>query len=213
MDHKRALPILLLVFLMSILVIGVASANNGSDGTVSGTLLLDGEPLAGVQVFLGINPGIPTFEARSTCTDSSGVFRFENVPFNTPLISIAGLDANVPGCDNAKFVDPTSNPEHPLLGKILLIGTIEADTIIDPVEVPRFPDEEPGLTAHIRSALKFCYDKHKNDKAVKQVNIYLRQVDEMESEGVLDSETADWYRSYGGDLLFQFSHAANCPAP
>jgi hypothetical protein len=206
-----------MVFLMSILVMGGASADNGSDyGTISGTLLLDGEPLVGVQVFLGINPpfGNPGFEGHSTCTDLSGVFKFENVPFNTPLISVTGLDGRVPGCDNGKFVDPTSNPEHPLVGTILLrFGTmIEANTVIDPVEVPRFPDEEPGLTAHVRSALKFCYDKHMNDEAVKQVDTYLRQVDEKEVEGVLDSDAADWYRSFGDGLLFQFSFAGNCPA-
>ncbi len=39
---KRALPALLMVFLMSVLVIVVASAN-GPDGTISGSLLLDGE--------------------------------------------------------------------------------------------------------------------------------------------------------------------------
>ena len=193
-------------------------AAQGGVGSVTGVIELDGNPLVGVEVFLGINPprGAPGFEARSTCTDSTGVFAFHDVPLGQPLISVTGQGGEVPGCDNPKFVDPSSHPPHPLVPETLIgFGTVlEGDHDIGTVEIERLPDERRGLVILARSALWACYDRGNHHWAARIVEFFLQRVDVLEERGKLDPDNADLLRTWGGSMMFGLENNINefCPA-
>lgn len=84
--------------------VGVSAVSAADTGTVEGAVYFDGEPLVGVQVFLG-NPGLQMF----MCTGADGRFKFVDVPAGVTLASAtgAGVDA---GCSNSQFLSPTGTP-------------------------------------------------------------------------------------------------------
>jgi hypothetical protein len=91
---------MVLLFAVSLVLTSAATTAIAADsGTVSGTVELDGKPLPDVEVFLWV--GHP----RLTCTDSSGEFLFEDVPFNVGLLSATGF-GSPERCKNFRFRAP-----------------------------------------------------------------------------------------------------------
>lgn len=98
-DRKHRLGLVLLFAMSLVLTSAVTVATAAESGTVSGTVELDGQPLPDVEVFLWANG------ARLTCTDSNGEFVFEDVPFDTRLLSATG-PGHPEHCKNYRFKAP-----------------------------------------------------------------------------------------------------------
>jgi hypothetical protein len=90
--------------LSSFLLSPAPAAHADEFGVVEGIVQVEGVPLGGVEVFLGIGFGEGS-EGRHVCTEADGTFRFEDVPLYTPLISATGV-ALALDCPNANFVMP-----------------------------------------------------------------------------------------------------------
>ncbi|MCP3977372.1 MAG: calcium-binding protein [bacterium] len=89
-----------LMFAVSLLLTAtVSTAGADSTGTVTGSVMLDGKALPGVEVFLWA--GYP----RLTCTTANGEFTFDDVPFGIDLVSATGT-GSPEHCDNYRFLAP-----------------------------------------------------------------------------------------------------------
>jgi hypothetical protein len=99
---------LLVVVSVAVLFVSlvVYSASAADPGTVEGAVYFEGEPLPGVEVFLGTGGVLPPMHV---CTDGSGRFKFTGVPAGAPLVSATGPAVALP-CANAEFVSPTGFP-------------------------------------------------------------------------------------------------------
>ena len=99
---RRALVLAIVVVLFSSLM--AASALAADQGVVEGAVYAEGEPLVGVEVFLGGDGA-----ARYVCTDASGRFRFTGVTADVPLVAATGPAVSLP-CVNGAFVDANGAP-------------------------------------------------------------------------------------------------------
>ena len=202
-----ATVVALLAAVLLVLPFGSASVAQGT-GAVSGVVRLDGQPLAGVAVFLGVNS-----TDRHTCTDANGAFVFTNVPLHTLLVAATGPGVQLHGCPNEKFVDQAAVPARPLLTQFYdhVNGfppfpsfQITADKFDVNFDVTRLPNDVPSLTADARSALNACYDDLDPSAATAQAEAFLDEVDARETGGDLDAATAALMRVFGNNLVFVF---------
>ncbi|MDH3731811.1 MAG: Ig-like domain-containing protein, partial [Acidimicrobiia bacterium] len=81
----------------------VAITTGPATGTVSGVVRHAGSPLAGVEVWLGLNADL------YTCTAGDGTFAFEDAPTGVPLVAATGPAFSLP-CTNAAFVNGSGQP-------------------------------------------------------------------------------------------------------
>jgi len=197
-----------LAALLLVVPIGVSSAAEDG-GVVSGVVLLDGQPVVGAEVFLGMPDS-----ALHACTDTDGAFEFTDVPFDSPLISATGPGVQLDGCANEKFLDPGAL-DRPLIVQyydhrdsgfdgfqVSAADPAKSDVNFD---VIRLPNVIPQLTADALGALSSCYDSHDPVGATTEIQAFLTQVDDKETGGELDGATAARMRTYGNSLLFVFS--------
>ncbi len=147
------------------LVPGVAGAVHEPDGdqdiaelpwwvgvTVSGSVLVDGAPLADVEVFLAPD--------NWTCTDADGEFSFTDQRPDLDLVAVTGRGVT-PDCVNAAFVDADGRPllavEH--TGIDLYAGDqnlefhVERSPAMESVTVERFTSDP----AECPDPLSFCW--------------------------------------------------------
>ncbi len=213
---KRKLAVLVAIAL--ILPLGTAgTAQTVATGTISGVVRLDGQPVAGVEVWLGIDLNGPNAESRFACTGADGSFSFVGVPLNVTLSSATGHGVQLQGrCTNQEFLDLVSVPVRPLLtqyyrtdpgGPIasFVIAGNKADLNYD---LMRVPDPEPTLTAVAVSALNTCYTDLDAAGATSQGQTYVTEVDLMEANSEIDSVTADLMRLFGANLSSIFASPA-----
>ena len=213
MTGRRRMIICLAVVVGLLSAASVSNASTPPTGSVTGMVLLDGQPLAGVEVFLGILPGPynPEFEARYTCTDDTGAFEFPDVPLEHQLISAVGPEVYpaIP-CDNPKFFDPTTTPQRPLVAQFFnhhnsrIFDSFAAPAVIR-YDVVRLPNDHPGTNNLARQALNFCYDHVDTDKALSFLAKHLEMVDKLVAKGHLDPAAAQLMRDYGDVLTVNFA--------
>ena len=201
----RRVRILIVVATLGLMLVPAVPASGNGAGDLSGTLHLDGAPLAGVEVFLGVNAPFtnPGFERRFICTDVNGGFLFSDVPFDTPLVMIAGSGVEG-GCDNEKFVDTSTTPPHPMKHEVLIpfFWELTVTTDLGVFDIQRIPDDHAGIVAHARKVLDFCFDKGNGVNALEHLHTMLDLVDEKEASGEVSAESAEALRFYGLQLSF-----------
>lgn len=182
-------------------------------GTLSARLQVAGRPLAGVQVFLGTNPGAGTDDPRFTCTDDAGDFSFDDVPLATPLIMITGPSDG--GCANPKFVDPSADPPYPMVHQTLFASgsRIEADTNLGVFQVGRLPDDDPAIVEQARSLLEACYDLGDGEAARLGVAAIHDLTDRGEADGTISEASVSTLRWYLQNLDFQFAEGTHPACP
>ena len=169
------------------LFISVSAVANGGD-TISGTVSLDGEPLAGVEVFIG--PDI------HTCTDSNG--RYEVAVGSTGFIASGPQVDASSGCSNPRFIDSDGTP----LMVAKAPGFVVAPAVVD-LSVERLPSDIPGFYQKLRSALNNCYNGDGASTA-DLLNGFDEKVDRAlnKHNPKLSQDAADDYRAYAEDLRF-----------
>jgi heat shock protein HslJ len=94
-------------------LVDVATNTVGNDfylemGRVYGQVLHAGQPLANVEVFLGIFSD--PFEAHHMCTDADGLFEFTDVPTNMMYVAATGRSVSGLACENGDFVNAEGIP-------------------------------------------------------------------------------------------------------
>lgn len=171
----------------SMLFISVSAVANGGD-TISGTVSLDNEPLAGVEVFIG--PDI------HTCTDSNG--EYEVTVVSTGFIASGPQVDASSGCSNPRFIDSDGTP----LMVAKAPGFVEAPAVVD-LSVERLPSGTPGFYQKLRSALNNCYDGDGASTA-DLLNGIDEKVDRAlnKDKPKLSQDAADDYKAYAEDLRF-----------
>ena len=176
------------------LFISVSAVANGGD-TISGTVSLDGVPLAGVEVFIG--PDI------HTCTDSDG--RYEVTVVSTGFIASGPQVDASSGCSNPRFIDVDGTP----LMVAKAPGVVEAPAVVD-LSVERLPSDTPGFYQKLSSALSNCYNGDGASTA-DLLNGFDEKVDRAlnKHKPKLSQDAADDYRAYAEDL--RFISGAVCP--
>jgi hypothetical protein len=204
---KRIVVGAALAVLLLVVPLGASSAAEDG-GVVSGVVLLDGQPVAGAEVFLGI-----AGSALHVCTDSDGAFEFTDVPFDSPLFSATGQGTQLDRCANDKFLDPAAD-DRPLVVQFFDHRDSGVDefqiSAADPVksdvdfDVVRLPNVIPQLTADAVGALSSCYDSHRPIQATAQIQAFLDEVNARETGGELDGATAARMRAFGNNLVFVF---------
>jgi hypothetical protein len=102
----RSRLILLVSSVVFLMVVGTVPTVAAVTGTVEGAVYFEGEPLPGVEVFLGTGGALPPMHV---CTDAGGRFKFTGVPAGATLVSATGPAVALP-CANAEFVSPTGVP-------------------------------------------------------------------------------------------------------
>ena len=181
-------------------------ADDGT-GVLFGRLEVDGLPLAGVEVFLGITvSGIRA--RRFTCTDATGTFVFSGVPLDSPLISFTGPSAER-NCDNYLFVDPDASPSHPLaITQVLRADQgIRGDRNLGVLAVPRLPGT-PELAEATLAVLSTCFDGNLVAARV-HFETYKRLIGELSAAGSLTAQEVSVLEGEKGSL--QFTLDGGCP--
>jgi hypothetical protein len=178
----------------SMLFISVSAVANGGN-TISGTVSLDGVPLAGVEVFIG--PDV------HTCTDSNG--RYEVTVASTEFIASGPQVDASSGCSNPRFVDSDGTP----LMVAKAPGPAVAPAVVN-LLVERLPSDTPGFYQKLRSALNNCYDGDGASTA-DLLNGFDEKVDRAlnKDKPKLSQDAADNYMAYAEDL--RFISGAVCP--
>lgn len=154
---------------------------------------MDGEPLAGVEVFAG-----PT---SYTCTDSNG--RYEFTVASTGFIASGPQVDEDSGCSNPRFVDSDGTP----LMAAKAPGFVEAPAVVD-LSVERLPMEKPGFYQKLKSALNNCYAGD-GVSAADLLDGFDEKVDRALDKSKVSQAAADKYKEYAGDL--RFISGAVCP--
>lgn len=198
----RALVLGLLSALLVSSLLAVPSTADSHVGTLSGTVELDGEGLAGVAVFLGYGEG-----PRYACTDQNGDFSFANVPLATALVAATGPtipSSTVPvtGCDNPLFLDPEATPPRPLATTYFFGGgdTITGDTHVV-VSVPRVPEVGDIVTLAVEVVV-LCQREGKPQAAQSSLDAYTQEVADQETAGNLTADQVDILTTHGAALQF-----------
>ncbi len=208
---RRLLTLLTAMMLGVGMMPGVASAEDA--GSVSGTVRLDGVPLAGVAVTLWGD------EVRTTCTDANGEFEFSELPLNTEFFAATGPDWDF-GCENAKFFDPASNPNRPLMPQFYDHSNSSA-LVVPPTaffapnaeinfDVIRLPVDRLAINNDARLAMIYCFDEADANTARAFIDRLLDKVDKDEGKGKIGSVAANRYRTYAA--IVTWSWGVTCPA-
>ncbi len=169
-----------LVLAILLTALPLASAGADGEGEVTGTVTLNGQPLAGVEVFLAAG------KALYTCTDENGEFEFADVDefFYAATGPAVALD-----CENAKFVDDEGNPLQVAIDDDGGWAGATVDFNVEPL-----PEDHRGTFNRLSLALGNCYDG--NGAAAADI------LADFEVPEKLAPELAEIYLSYAGTLRF-----------
>ena len=182
-------------------------------GELTATLLVGDGPLAGVQVFLGINAPSTNadVEARFACSDDEGVVRFSDVPLDTPLIAVTGPGVNA-GCSNSLFVDPEALTVQPLATTLVLTPgeTIDGDTDLGSWTVSPLPG---GLAVAIKAigVIISCLGEGDFASARGHFEGYEKRVEEQRTAGNLTPAEVDLLDRNAESLRFTLDSDSGCP--
>ncbi|UCG39828.1 MAG: extracellular solute-binding protein, partial [Acidimicrobiia bacterium] len=196
--------------------IGIDGIRFGALHTLSGSVLFEGEPLIGVEVFAQTESG-----PRFTCTNDLGEFAFEGV--DSAEMVATGPAVSDTGCTNPMFVaNPDANPEN---FRLLLTATaqgleLDSDVTLDPIHVEELPkpprqlaDADDPVLDPLREALVACYSGFP-EIVWGNLDGYAEGLGEFESQDPSDGKKkgqgkdpwaltpadADAYRTYAHDL-------------
>jgi len=196
-----------LVLVFGLLTIGVAAsgASSPTTGSISGTVMLDGEPLAGVSVSIW-TPFEPEMGGWDTCTDGNGDYEISDVPLDVEFFSGVGASFGVLECENAKYFDLAGHPPWPLVKQFYDHSNLSVlaepptafsapRTDID-FDVIRLPDDSRAIVSFARRAKVFCFDRADGVMARSFLDKMTREINRGEDEGRIDPATAELYRSY-----------------
>ena len=167
----------------------MAASPGVADNHVTGTVFLDGAPLAGVEVFLGQNGN-----ARYVCTGEDGSFSFEGSSAGVGFLATGPAVSE--DCENQKFIDDAGNP-------LVVASLLGPEKSGDQLRVERLPRDHPGFFHQLKTALYNCYD-HSGGATADILEDFGSRLDEAWAAGQkkLSQEAFDTYHNYAGTLAF-----------
>lgn len=213
MKHLR-ITLLVAILLSTIMIIPTQSQPVSAQDSpvVDGFVVMqDGDPMPGVEVFLGIMSD--PFEARYTCTDASGYFSFMDVPVDTPMIAAVGFEVEFgEPCANPYFLAPDGQP--------LLIQTFDSISGGGSYDTFTIPSGSAGMSMtfnpelwstngnatlnnSIIRSIRF-FQRGQPRIAVRQMQFFKRYVNVMQARGLIDRETADALKNHADVLIDLF---------
>lgn len=221
-SRLRVLVALVLVLAVAVVVAPVAAndAASGSavlarqGGSVTGEVLLDGNPLAGVEVWIGEFGSGGLAASHYACTDASGEFTISGVSLSTDLRAAVGIEVNhAQPCSNPLYLDLSHAPRGlPLLtqywngknaeapGDSFTLDSSETSQHLEFNVVPWPIADQPVLINTLLNAIEQFHDG-RPDQAIRRAEHFRRQVDRLERRGTLSAAEADDLRDYTDNLI------------
>lgn len=216
----RYLTVVIIVLVSTIGFVPRHSPALAASGTIEGYVgLLGGDRLVGVEVFLGIQTD--PFEARYTCTDELGQFRFTDLPLDTTYIVAAGTEVEFgERCSNPLPLNPYVRNRQPLLVQTYhlhnglgMFDTIELTaaqpSIAIKFELEKWPTNDDLILNNriIRAIQQF--QAGRTDRAIATFELFKNRVELLRSRGRMDDATADLNIRYADDLIAFFSDSSS----
>lgn len=188
----------------------VLSAYGGS-AEVSGIARLDGAPLADVAVTLVTLKASDFSSVASAhlCTEADGSFTFSNVPTDPSWVFSLFTGPNV-FCENKKFFEPATNPDHPLVAGTLFLREPVADGEVKDVgvfAVDRLPAGDAGVVVEARETMVSCFDTL--DPAATQSNLVAYR-DLVDASAVLFTDDERFLLDHFASTVDFFLSGAGC---
>jgi hypothetical protein len=207
MRYRKGLTLVILVLVVALPQL---TSSAQTTGTVSGTVLYNEAPLAGVEVWVGeIDSGVSHY----ACTDASGNFSISDVALNTPLISATGIEVYLADpCSNPLFLDLACGARGcPLLTQYWNhhsgVGPPDQFRLTSPsrtlsYDVQRWPlvDGLPLLNNKLVSSIR-QFHSGRTSLAIWSARQFLAQVDRLERRGAISTADADLLRDYTDHLI------------